>query len=167
MNALRGPAVWPRFRAPLMGNVLNDGGQGFTYDATSQQATASFGTQQFSYNGDRLRAKKVENGDTTYYLRSSALGGQVVCEIKNWGYGWAWWRGYVYLGGQLLAIQYGGQVSWVHQEPTTKGQRITDSAGNVVSTVEVDPWGGETNRSVNSTLQPHKYTSYERDGNQP
>jgi hypothetical protein len=72
----------------------------------------------------------VENGDATYYLRSSVLGGQVICEIKNWGYEWGWWwRGYVYLGGQLLAIQAAG-VTWVHQDPMSKGQRFTDTAGN-------------------------------------
>ena len=88
------------------------------------------------------------------------LGGQVVCEINSTG---GWTRGYVYLGGQLLAVQAGG-VNWVHMDPVTKGQRLTDSAGAVVSTIEVDPWGGETWRSVNSSLQPRKYTTYERDG---
>jgi RHS repeat-associated protein len=34
-----------------------------------------------------------------------------------------------------------------------------------LSTIDLDPWGGETNRSANSAFQPHKYTSYERDGN--
>jgi RHS repeat-associated protein len=31
--------------------------------------------------------------------------------------------------------------------------------------VELDPWGGETGRSSNQSLQPHRYTSYERDNN--
>jgi RHS repeat-associated protein len=30
--------------------------------------------------------------------------------------------------------------------------------------VELDPWGGETDRSVNQRQQPYRYTSYERDG---
>jgi RHS repeat-associated protein len=51
----------------------------------------------------------------------------------------------------------------VHQEPYSKGQRITNSTGAITSTVEVDPFGGETNRSVNSAFQPKKYTSYIRD----
>ena len=72
-------------------------------------------------------------------------------------------KGYVYLGGQLLAIQSNSAVTWVHQEPFSKGQRLTDAGGNIVSTLEMDPWGGETSRSNNSLLQPHKYTSYERD----
>jgi YD repeat-containing protein len=62
------------------GNVTFDGGQTFTYDATGQQTNAScsgYSLQQ-SYDCDRLRVKKVENGVTTYYLRSSVLGGQVV-----------------------------------------------------------------------------------------
>jgi RHS repeat-associated protein len=67
------------------------------------------------------------------------------------------------LGGQLLAIQSNNAVTWVHQEPFSKGQRLTDAGGNIVSTVELDPWGGETSRSSNTLMQPHKYTSYERD----
>jgi hypothetical protein len=133
-----------------------------TYDATGQQ-TASSATLTHAYDGDRLRGKKVEGGDATYYLRSSVLGGQVICEIKNWGVGWSWWRGYVYLGGQLLAIQKDG-ITWVHQDPMSKGQRFTDTAGSLTGTVvEVDPWGGNTARSVNSAFQPHLYSSYERD----
>lgn len=143
------------------GNILSDGGQSFTYDATGQQATATFGTSQFAYDGDGVRAKKVENGGIKYYLRSTALGGQVVCEITSSG---GWNRGYVYLGGQMLAIQQAG-VTWVHQEPITKGQRLTDSSGNITSTIELDPWGGATNRSVNTGQQPHRYTTHERDGN--
>jgi RHS repeat-associated protein len=45
----------------------------------------------------------------------------------------------------------------------TKGQRLTDGGGNVVSTIELDPWGGDTSRSLNGGVQPHTFTSYERD----
>jgi len=72
---------------------------------------------------------------------------------------------YVYLGGQMVAIQSGLAVSTVHQDPVTKSQRITNSSGNVISTVDLDPWGGETWRSSNATFQPHRYTTYERDSN--
>jgi hypothetical protein len=57
------------------GNLTNDGGQNFTYDATGQAATASYTgylLQQF-YDGDGLRVKKTE-AETTYYLRSSVFG---------------------------------------------------------------------------------------------
>ena len=130
------------------GNVTNDGGQDFLYNAIGQQVKASYSGYilQQSYNGDRLRAKKDENGAVTYVLRSSVLGGQIVAELNGSG---AWTRGYVYLGGQLVALQggSGGAVSWVHQDPVTKSQRITNSSGTIISTIDLDPWGGETSRS--------------------
>jgi len=146
------------------GNVTNDGGLNYTYDATGQQATASYSGYllQQSYDGNGLRAKKVDNGVVTYYLRSSVLGGQVVAEITSGG---TWWRGYVYLGGQLLAVQYGSAVSWVHQDPFVKSKRVTDASGNVISIAELDPWGGTTNRDSNGAFQPQKFNSYIRDGN--
>jgi RHS repeat-associated protein len=141
------------------GNLADaGGGWTFTYDATSRQTYSAVGNLQNWYDGDRLRSKKSENGAITYYIRSSVLGGQVVAEITNG----VWVRGYVYLGGQLLAVQCGG-VYWVHQDPLVKSKRVTDGSGTVVSTVELDAWGGETNRSSNEAFQPRKFTSYERD----
>ena len=85
------------------GNLTDaGGGWTFTYDATGQQATSAVGNVQMFYDGDRLRGKKNENSVVTYYLRSSVLGGQVVAELTSGG---AWSRGYVYLGGQVLAVQ--------------------------------------------------------------
>jgi hypothetical protein len=66
------------------GNMTFDG-QTFTYDATGQAATASYPgylLEQY-YDGNGLRVSKIENGATTYYLRSSVLGGQVVAEING------------------------------------------------------------------------------------
>src|SRR2546423_15448412 len=63
----------------------------------------------------------------------------------------------------MVAIQSGG-VNWVHQDPVTKSQRITNSSGTVTSTVDLDPWGGDTSRSSNQAFQPHRYTTYTRDG---
>ena len=101
-----------------------------------------------AYDGDGLRIKKTENGVTTWYLRSSVLGNQVVAEIADG----AWQRAFVYAGGQLLAIQDvpNNRVLWTHQEPYTKGQRVTDSNGNIFSGIELDPFGGETNRSFDN-----------------
>lgn len=143
------------------GNLTNDGGLNYSYDVTGQQATASYTgylLQQY-YDGDGRRVKKVDGNDTVYYLRSSVLGGQVVSELTNTG---AWSRGYVYLGGQLVAVQSGG-VSWVHQDPLVKSKRVTNASGNVVSTIELDPWGGNTNRDVNGAFQPQKFNGYIRD----
>jgi RHS repeat-associated protein len=114
------------------------------------------------YDGDRLRVKRVENGTSTYYLRSTVLGGQIVAELNASG---SMTRGFVYEGGQLLAVQQNNQVSWMHEDPVAKSKRVTNSSGNVVSTVELDPWGGDTNRSSNEGFQPRRFTSYDRDGN--
>src|SRR5678815_4109255 len=140
-----------------------------SYDAASRQTRAACPgyTLDMWYDGDGLRAKKTDNGDTFYYLRSSVLGGQVVVEIYGGGgsyvgSGW-WFRGYVYLGQQLIALQAAG-VFWTHQDPLTKNQRMTDINGNIVSTVELDPFGADTNRSQNELAQPHRFTSYQRDG---
>lgn len=107
-----------------------------------------------------MRAKKTENGAITYYLRSSVLGGQVVAEISSGG---ALQRGYVYLGGQLLAVQQSNAVSWIHQDPFVKSKRVTNGSGAVVSTIELDPWGGNTNRNNNDAFQPRAFTTYTRD----
>ena len=39
---------------------------------------------------------------------------------------------------------------------------MTDTSGNVVAGIELDPWGAETNRSWNGSMQPHRFTTYER-----
>ncbi len=114
-----------------------------------------------SYDGDGLRVKKTEYGWTTFYLRSSVLGGQVIAEVDGNN---VWQRGYVYAGSTLMAVQQGG-VFFVHEDPVTKSKRTTDINGNIVSTVELDPWGADTARSSNAAFQPKKFTSYERDAN--
>ena len=146
------------------GYLTNDGGQNFTYDATGQQTQAYYSgylLQQY-YDGNGLRVKKAENSTPTYYLRSSVLGGQVVAEINGSG---GLQRGYVYLGGQLVAVQQSNAVSWVHEDPVAKSKRITNSSGAVVSTIELDPWGANTNRSSNLYFQPRRLGNYEQDQN--
>jgi RHS repeat-associated protein len=115
-----------------------------------------------SYDGDGLRVKKIEYGYSTYYIRSSVLGGQVLAELDNSG---SWARGYVYAGNTMMAVQQGGGVFWQYEDAVTKSKRTTDINGNVVSIIETDPWGADTNRSGAAAFQPKKFTSYDRDGN--
>ncbi|HKZ77012.1 MAG TPA: hypothetical protein VJ124_01725, partial [Pyrinomonadaceae bacterium] len=125
---LTNPANGQAFTYAAAGNTTYDGGQTFTYDALGKQVTSSWEGLQQSYDGDGLRAKKVMNVvGATYYLRSSVLGGQVISEINASG---LWTRGYVYLGLQLVAVQYAG-VIWVHQDPVTKGQRLVNINGTL------------------------------------
>ncbi|HKO60488.1 MAG TPA: RHS repeat-associated core domain-containing protein [Pyrinomonadaceae bacterium] len=46
-----------------------------------------------------------------------------------------------------------------------KQRDLTDTSGTVVSTIELDPWGGDTSRSSNQAFQPKRFTSYDRDVN--
>src|SRR5438067_3091916 len=146
------------------GNLTWDGTQSYLYDATNQQRTAAASGYFLSqgYDGDGLRGQKNDNGATTYYLRSTVLGGAVVAELDGSG---GWQRGYVYAGDQLLAIQSGGQVYWSHEDAVTKSKRVTDIYGNVVSTIELDPWGADTNRSSNAAFLPQSFATYIRDSN--
>lgn len=137
------PTTWD-----AAGNPLSDGEQSFSYDAAGRQTQASWNNTVMGYDGDGLRVKKVEDGVTTYYIRSSVLGGQVVMELPSWAY-YGWTRGYVYgEGGQLLAVQQEGGVEWVHQDAVTKSQRLTNSQGTVTAALEFDPWGGKHLKAV-------------------
>lgn len=156
------------FTYDAAGNLTNDGGQTFTYDATGQQASASLFNVQQGYDGNGLRIRKTENsGNPIYYLRSSVFGGQVVAEISWNGSSGTWNRGYVYSGAGLLAVQSSNAVHWMHEDPITKSKRVTNSSGAVESSIELDPWGADAGAgwSSNSAFQPKKFTSYDRDAN--
>jgi YD repeat-containing protein len=127
------------------GNITNDGAQSYQYDAMGQQTSASSSSTQMQYDGDRLRIKRVEQAATVYYIRSSVLGGQVVCDAGAAG---QWLRGYIYLGGQLTAYQENGRVLWVHEDPVTKAKRTTDSAGAVKHPHGARPVGRRDNEKL-------------------
>src|SRR5207302_3469493 len=76
-------------------------------------ALASSSALSQAYDGDGLRVKKNEYGWTTFYFRSSVLGGQVIAEIDQNA---AWQRGFVYAGGNLMAVQQNG-VFWTYEDP--------------------------------------------------
>ena len=64
-----------------------------------------------------------------------------------------------------MALPATNKVSRIQEDPITKSKRVVDSYGTLVSTIELDPWGADTNRSSNGAFQPKKFTTYERDGN--
>jgi RHS repeat-associated protein len=129
-------------------------------DAWTALGSSSTITQ--AYDGDGLRVKKTEYGWTTFYLRSSVLGGQVIAELDSSGNSA---RGYVYAGSSLMAVQQQGGVFWNYEDPVTKSKRVTDVSGTVVSAIETDPWGADTDKSWSQAFQPRKFTTYDRDGN--
>ena len=71
---------------------------------------------------------------------------------------------------QTLSTSYDNRnaeqyLYWVHEDSVTKSKRITDVYGTVMSTVELDPWGADTNRSSNSAFLPQSFATYIRDSN--
>jgi RHS repeat-associated protein len=146
------------------GNLTFDGGQHFTYDVQGNQTYVDWQHIDQGYDGDGRRVRRTaDNTNPVRYLRSSVLGGQVIAELDYVNGSWQWWRGYVYAGAGLLAVQQGG-VFFVHEDPVTKSKRVTSTAGAVQSENEFDPFGAEAGGS-NSAFQPRKFTTYERDPN--
>jgi YD repeat-containing protein len=139
----------------------------FKYNAAGQRAeTTQTSTQQFTtssvkttavtvtdtYDGDGAGVRQVKvtqfnsnapTNSTTYYLRSSVLGGSLVAEYNAAG---ARKVSYAYAGGQLLAVERGADstspsLRWQHVDPVTGDSRETDGAGKVIAETHVDPVG--------------------------
>ncbi len=51
--------------------------------------------------------------------------------------------------------------------PVAKNRKVTDATSAAISSIELDPWGSETQSTVNlnTSQQTRKYTTYERDAN--
>ena len=130
-----------------------------------------------SFDGDGLAVKKLgvetllhsdpaENETTTrttHLVRSSVLGGKVVSEIGSESEQ----RGFVYLEGEVLALQYRTTqtVNWEHRDPGNASIRMTSSNGGVFNdgTGELDPLGndaGPTNTVTPLSPRLWKLTVY-------
>jgi YD repeat-containing protein len=105
-------------------------------------------TIEQAYDGDGRPARRNENRHyedasgansddvtTTYYLRSSILGGAIVYEVGG--------KRNVYLGGQKIAEHWDGSTSaqWWHANPVT-GSWI-EAYGTVGTRKEMDPMGAD------------------------
>jgi YD repeat-containing protein len=117
----------------------------YTYNCASHLTSAVMTTSSsnttilYGYDGDGQRVKKIEtNAPTTYYVRSSALGGQVLDEVDASG---AKLRGYVYQEGRIIAKQEGAGTQWDVRDPANNSNFMLDAAGASVSHVELDPLG--------------------------
>ena len=151
------------------GRVTESGHTTSAYDASGREVyffddeftsgTIEQDTIRQTYGGDGMAGKRVEsrytddgtNTNTTvttsYYLRSSVLGGQVVAEIdpsdlKR--------KGEVYLGGEKLAEQNAdiapGAVVW-RQVDASRGSYVETDAGGVATRRELDPLGADMGTS--------------------
>ena len=91
-------------------------------------------------DGDGRTVKRVETYPAatfqTYYLRSSVLDGRIVAELNQSGQKQ---KGYVFAGGQLLAVQEFGSVLWQHVDPITGSTGESRQTGTFTRTAELDP----------------------------
>jgi len=116
------------------------GGFSYVYDAAGRMTSTVHpgSTISQTFDGDGMRAKWVENGTTTYYVRSHAIKGQVITELDQSGQKR---RGYIYAGSEKIAKQENGQVLWDQHDVSGVSMRLTNSTGSVTSKIETDPLG--------------------------
>jgi hypothetical protein len=112
-----------------------------TQDPTTQQIYTGQNTRTELYDGDGTGIMEATDTGTTYYLRSSVLGGQVIAEYDGQGNRQ---NEYLYAGGVKVIRQASGQVSglfWQHQNPVTGDLMETDGQGVVAAKETLDPTG--------------------------
>jgi hypothetical protein len=160
--------VYPNDRPPQYsywthdaeGRVKRDHNKEYTYDAEGNK-TLVFETTEVGvalkqklwiyqdYDAEGRRAKRVEQRQinlgaysfvTSYYVRSTVLGGRVVTELNEHGQKR---HSNVYANGATLAKQQDNQVRWEHVDPVTGTRRESDAAGNGVLRAEFDALGNE------------------------
>ena len=127
------------------GNWLSGGGRQHTYDAAGRNTTTTWtygGSSSQSYDGDDRRVKSVDQGDVTFYLRSTILNGQVIEELNNTG---AKQSGFIYAGEKLIGHQLGtGIVAVLYEDPSGVSIRSSSASSAIASYwLELDPWGAE------------------------
>ncbi|OLE52181.1 MAG: hypothetical protein AUG51_19705 [Acidobacteria bacterium 13_1_20CM_3_53_8] len=147
-QAANGQGPDPNWHYDAEGNVLQNPDMQFTYDSAGHnlKVQSSDNTQAIAeaFDGDSQVVKRTGQGDVTYYLRSSVLGGQVIADINYQGQKM---MGYVYLGDEVIARhEYNmgtgeSAVLWVHDNPVTGARGFSSQYGNYEAEIEPDPMG--------------------------
>ena len=76
---------------------------------------------------------------TTYYVRSSVLGGSVIAEVNSAAQKQ---KRNIYLGDEVLASEgVGGAITWKHNNPVTGSQGVSVAGGGYAPIAEYDPSG--------------------------
>lgn len=155
----------------VAGNVIQGAEGGGSYDAAGRKTSGPF-IISLSYDGDGrfMRREEVHGfptySRTTYFIRSSVLGGKVVTEVDSSGQKQ---QAYVYANGELLVKQFmivtQNRLSWQVQNPVTGGRREFN-VGNAFGGGEYDPLGAITYYADPYESNPDP--TYENtDGNRP
>ncbi len=153
------------------GNLLASPDATYTYDAAGAIRTVGTwepqSTTTRSLDGEGRQVKTVESTyndaagiwvtTTTYYLRASVLGGQVLAELAVDG---AKTRTFVYAGGAVLAQQkfYGPYqgVEWEHRDPSNATFRTTMINGALLHLSELDPTGADAGTHAPLITEPNE-----------
>jgi YD repeat-containing protein len=162
---------------------------GWTYDADGRSLISSAGSRAYNAAGDlytfddgtQYKTDQSFDGDgqkahflqqyideygqwvtdkSTYFVRSSVLGGTVISEVSGAG---GKERTFIHSGGSLLAIQSvdGGvqRVDWRHVDPLGNSLRNTNAAGQLWSgSSEMDPFGADAGTFKPITWPPPSST---------
>jgi YD repeat-containing protein len=151
------------------GRMLGSIDATYSYDAAGDISTVGTDDPQSTtaraLDGDGQQVKTIESTynensqswttTTTYYVRSTVLGGQVLTELNESG---AKHRTFVYVGSQVLATQeifsyYGTQgVTWEHRDPSNATFRTTMTTGDISEYTELDPTGADATSDPNPIL---------------
>ena len=127
------------------GNLLSDGQRQHVYDAAGRPKAITWSTGvQFNqfFDADGQRVKTVESNITTYYLRSTVLGGQVIEELNASG---SKEKGFIYAGEKRIAHQANnGNVLLEYEDPSGLTVRTSTPQSDFPAYwAELDPWGAE------------------------
>lgn len=141
------------------GNLLNDDSNQYSYDAAGRNISVTRNGQNpktQSLDGDGLMIKQVNYtqlpNPTSYYLRSTVLGGVVAVNINGTNNG----PGFLSVGRVIGQTVYGGDaeiavqttnangstnVSWTHLNPVTNSKGHAFASGEYFHDIEPDPTG--------------------------
>lgn len=143
----------PQWQYDAEGNVISQGARHYSYDAAGRQISTSQTSGSAAsqvFDGDGFKVKRTNPGWVGYYVRSSALAGEVIAELDPQGQPF---RRNIYSNGQLLAQQDEiGYVRWMHRSPSnntewsssaTSGNSGGSTSGSTAAlrTNEFDPTG--------------------------
>jgi RHS repeat-associated protein len=109
------------------------GSQTLTWDVENRPVSVTSGnsTNTFIYDGDGVRVKKTEGGQVILYVNA--------CYEKNLTSGNV--TTYYYLGDRLVAMRQSTTLTYIHQDHLTGTSVVSDSSGNLVSSIKYYPFG--------------------------
>ena len=135
------------------GNMTIRSNQTITWDMENRPvAISDNGTiAQFVYDGDGVRIKKTENGETIFYINQYYEKNLTTGEVTT----------SYYLGGRLIAQRRGTDLQYIHQDNLTGTSVMSDDSGASLGTIKYFPFGATRSGSVPTDK---KFTGQRLDG---